>query len=126
MRSIAFRLLFLVVATFAAAQVSQVATGTPPFGSFGGGPFDVVNLGNLNVHFSIPVFSSQVGASISLITFPMTVRCGPLLRHQVQQAGLQTVHGDGRRRHTARPVTSASAVPQRLLPLAIPTAYTAL
>jgi RHS repeat-associated protein len=30
-------------------------TGTPPFGSFGGGPFDTVNLGNLNVHFSIPV-----------------------------------------------------------------------
>lgn len=33
----------------------QVATGTPPFGSFGGGPFDTVNLGNLNVHFAIPV-----------------------------------------------------------------------
>jgi RHS repeat-associated protein len=30
-------------------------TGTPPFGSFGGGPFDTINLGNLNVHFSIPV-----------------------------------------------------------------------
>ena len=35
---------------------SQVATGTPPFGSFGGGPFDTINLGNLNVNFSIPVF----------------------------------------------------------------------
>ena len=34
----------------------QVATGTPPFGSFGGGPFDTVNLGNLNVHFSVPIF----------------------------------------------------------------------
>jgi YD repeat-containing protein len=33
----------------------QVATGTPQFGSFAGGPFDTVNLGNLNVHFSIPV-----------------------------------------------------------------------
>jgi RHS repeat-associated protein len=31
------------------------ATGMPPFGSFGGGPFDTVNLGNLNVHFSVPV-----------------------------------------------------------------------
>jgi RHS repeat-associated protein len=35
---------------------AQVARGTPPFGSFGGGP-DVLNLGNLNVHFSIPVLS---------------------------------------------------------------------
>src|SRR5712692_5132389 len=33
----------------------QVQTGTPPFGSFGGGPFDTMNLGNLNVHFAIPV-----------------------------------------------------------------------
>ena len=36
------------------AQV-QVAIGTPPFSSLGGGPFDVVNLGNLNVHFAVPV-----------------------------------------------------------------------
>jgi hypothetical protein len=33
---------------------AQVTTGTPPFGSFGGGP-DVINLGNLNVHWAIPV-----------------------------------------------------------------------
>ena len=32
----------------------QVATGTPPFGSFSGGA-DVVNNANLNVHVSIPV-----------------------------------------------------------------------
>jgi hypothetical protein len=31
------------------------ATGTPPFGSFGGGPFDIVNLANLNVHFAVPI-----------------------------------------------------------------------
>jgi RHS repeat-associated protein len=37
------------------------ATGVPPasgpqaFGSFGGGPFDSVNLGNLNVSFSVPI-----------------------------------------------------------------------
>jgi RHS repeat-associated protein len=36
---------------------AQVATGTPPFGSFGGGPFDTVNLGNLNVHFSVPILN---------------------------------------------------------------------
>lgn len=34
---------------------AQVATGTPPLGSFGGGPADVVNLGNLNVHLTMPV-----------------------------------------------------------------------
>ncbi len=33
----------------------QTATGTQLFGSFGGGPFDVLNLGNLNAHFDIPV-----------------------------------------------------------------------
>lgn len=35
-------------------SAAQVATGTPPFGSFGGGP-DTINLGNLNVHIAIPV-----------------------------------------------------------------------
>ena len=34
---------------------TQVAPGTSAFGSFGGGPFDTVNLGNLNVHLSVPV-----------------------------------------------------------------------
>ncbi len=36
--------------------LSQVATGLPPFGSFSGGP-DVTNLGNLNLHYTFPVFS---------------------------------------------------------------------
>jgi hypothetical protein len=36
-------------------STGQVATGAPAFGSFGGGPFDTVNLGNLNVHFSVPI-----------------------------------------------------------------------
>lgn len=34
--------------------LAQPAIGTPQFGSFGGGP-DVVNLGNLNVHWDIPI-----------------------------------------------------------------------
>jgi len=33
---------------------AQVATGAPPFGSFGGGP-DIVNLANLNSHITVPV-----------------------------------------------------------------------
>src|ERR1700679_4344890 len=45
--------LFLGIGTVSA----QVATGVPPLGSFGGGPFDVVNLGNLNVHFAVPVLT---------------------------------------------------------------------
>jgi len=45
-------LLFVLVV---GSVFAQVTTGTPPFGSFGGGPFDVINLGNLNVHFSVPV-----------------------------------------------------------------------
>jgi YD repeat-containing protein len=46
---------FLTILNLAQIGAAQVATGTPPFGSFGGGPFDVVNLGNLNVHFVIPI-----------------------------------------------------------------------
>jgi len=46
----------LVAVIFVVASAfGQVTTGTPPLGSFGGGPFDTVNLGNLNVHFSIPI-----------------------------------------------------------------------
>jgi hypothetical protein len=40
------------------SAAAQVARGTPPFGSFGGGP-DVLNLGNLNAHISIPVFADD-------------------------------------------------------------------
>jgi hypothetical protein len=41
--------------SFVPYSLSQIATGTLPFNSYGGGPFDTVNLGNLNVHFSVPV-----------------------------------------------------------------------
>ncbi|HEV2424665.1 MAG TPA: hypothetical protein VGZ29_07555 [Terriglobia bacterium] len=37
--------------------LAQVTTGLPPFGSFGGGPFDTVNLANLNVHLQIPIIN---------------------------------------------------------------------
>ena len=48
-------LLALAQLSFAQVKTLKVSTGTPPFSSMGGGPFDAVNLGNLNVHFSIPV-----------------------------------------------------------------------
>jgi RHS repeat-associated protein len=43
----------LILASVLSAQ--GPAIGTPPLGSFGGGPFDVINLGNLNVHFTVPI-----------------------------------------------------------------------
>src|SRR5436309_6010879 len=72
----------LFIATILAGYaVAQVATGTPPFGSFGGGPFDTVNLGNLNVHFGIPVVNkagrgmpfSYVLSYDSSVWFPLGV-----------------------------------------------------
>src|SRR5260370_14787879 len=49
-----FTFLLLIVALAATSASAQVATGTPPFGSFGGGP-DVINLANLNAHVAMPV-----------------------------------------------------------------------
>jgi hypothetical protein len=51
----ALLLLFLVF-TFSGLAFAQVTTGTPPFGSFGGGS-DVIDLANLNTHITIPVLS---------------------------------------------------------------------
>jgi RHS repeat-associated protein len=48
--------LFILVLIDCMPSLAQVATGTPPFGSFGGGP-DVIDLGNLNVHLAIPVLN---------------------------------------------------------------------
>jgi YD repeat-containing protein len=54
------RIFVLVCATLlllvALPSAAQVQTGTPPFGSFGGGP-DIINLANLNAHLNIPVLS---------------------------------------------------------------------
>jgi hypothetical protein len=49
--------------------LAQVATGTPPFGSFGGGA-DVIDLGNLNAHLAIPV-SSKAGRGMPF-TYTLT------------------------------------------------------
>ena len=46
-------LLSIILASISGS--AQVSTGTPAFGSFGGGPFDTVNQGNLNVHFTVPI-----------------------------------------------------------------------
>ena len=58
-RSATYTYIAILIGVLACLMISnsaaQVATGTPAFGSFGGGPFDIVNLGNLNVHFAVPV-----------------------------------------------------------------------
>src|SRR6266567_4804210 len=44
--------LLLILA--ASSTFAQVQTGTPPYGSFDGGP-DIINLANLNSHITVPV-----------------------------------------------------------------------
>lgn len=51
--------IFLTAILFGASNVlfaQGPSTGTPAFGSYTSAP-DVTNLGNLNVHYSVPVFS---------------------------------------------------------------------
>jgi len=48
-------LVFLVVLGTRSAS-AQVQLGMPKYGSFGGGPFDSINFGNLNTHLAIPIF----------------------------------------------------------------------
>jgi hypothetical protein len=47
-----------LVSVLSGSAMAQLMTGTPPFGSFSGGPFDTVNLANLDVHFAIPVLNN--------------------------------------------------------------------
>ena len=63
----AHRFVLFAIAVLCAAPSwfaqAQVATGTPPFGSFGGGPVDIINLANNNVHYNIAVLSLLVTTS---------------------------------------------------------------
>ena len=49
--------LFVLSALACRAAYAQTQTGAQPFSSFGGGSFDTINLGDLDVHFCIPVVS---------------------------------------------------------------------
>ena len=52
--------IFSIIISLTALTVTHaqtVAVGQYPLGSYSGGPFDTVNNGNLNAHFSIPVLS---------------------------------------------------------------------
>src|SRR4029077_8331897 len=55
--SYVFGLFAVILGLFPLSASAQVAAGNPPLASFGGGPFDTVNLANLNVHFGVPVIS---------------------------------------------------------------------
>ena len=57
--------LLILLALPSADALGQVQTGTPPFGSFAGGP-DVINLGNLNAHIAIPVLHKP-GRGLNLV-----------------------------------------------------------
>lgn len=48
-------LVIFLVRFLVSTSTAQVQTGIPKFGSFGGGEFDILNLGNLNVHFTVPI-----------------------------------------------------------------------
>jgi RHS repeat-associated protein len=53
-----FRLCWFILGALVLSScpvASQVSTGAQPMGSFSSGP-DVINLGNLNMHFDLPVF----------------------------------------------------------------------
>ena len=67
-RCFAFGLLLALCAMClipAPAFGQQPSTGLPSLGSFGGGPFDTINLANLDVHFAIPIFG-RAGKGIPL------------------------------------------------------------
>ncbi|HET6841442.1 MAG TPA: RHS repeat-associated core domain-containing protein [Candidatus Angelobacter sp.] len=48
-------LVTIAVLLMSACAIAQIATDPQPFASYGGGPFDLVNLGSLNVNFNIPI-----------------------------------------------------------------------
>ena len=50
-------LISVVVFAFQAAQAQQTGSGLPAFGTFANSDFDTINAGNLNLHFTIPIFS---------------------------------------------------------------------
>src|SRR5205823_415578 len=60
MKRISTRIAVSLILTLLLAHAAFTWVPTPgliPFGSFSGGPFDIVNNQNLNVHFEIPVLS---------------------------------------------------------------------
>jgi len=57
MKSLHFLVSALITGILCAAASAQVATGTYPYGTFDNPGIDSINVGNLNVHFAIPVLN---------------------------------------------------------------------
>ncbi len=60
-----YLVLTLAFAFCTSISSAQLPTGTPPFGSFGGGP-DIINLANLNSHITVPVLHKAGRAGFNL------------------------------------------------------------
>jgi len=60
-RSLAVKCALVAMLAAPCTASGQVQTGTPPFGSFSGGPFDTVNNADLNVHFAVPIVNKAGG-----------------------------------------------------------------
>src|SRR3989441_9618456 len=92
MARIRLRVILLAGLVLASAEVvlGQVATGTPPFGSFGGGPLDTVNLANLNVYFRVGVIA-KAGRGIP---FPHSLAYNSSVWTPVGVSGSQTWQPD--------------------------------
>src|SRR6267154_1695089 len=63
LRRISIKILLALITIVAGTQIARtfdlVGRGLPPFGSFSGGPFDIVNNANLNVHMTLPIVAKQ-------------------------------------------------------------------
>src|SRR5437879_3749255 len=62
MKRLSFRIVLVLTLVLSSAQIapaSNAIPGLPPFGSFSGGPFDIVDNANLNVHFGFPVLAKS-------------------------------------------------------------------
>jgi len=94
-------ILLLAVATVLPAPLfGHAATGLQPFGSFSSGPFDIVNNGDLNVHFEIPIVS-KAGRGLPFSSFsPSTLWSGSQWYPGAPRRGPRYLarHGASRRR----------------------------
>lgn len=78
--------LILLLSIFAVVAVAQVNSGSTPFASIGGGPFDAVNLGSLNASFSIPIVH-KAGRGLS---FNYDLNYNSSIWYPVGQSGSQS------------------------------------
>jgi YD repeat-containing protein len=59
-------LILFVSCSLLVSQTAPAAAGTPAFGTYTSGP-DVINVGNLNVHLTIPILNKQGRAGMNFI-----------------------------------------------------------